>query len=318
MMRNSFQEIGGRTVRPGEILIVRANYRLGGASAERPGRWWGSAVRGSLGRAWLQILCQRPGQVCEACELRDSCRYPAIWNPQKSQPEDPGPAFRPAPYRMALNLAREGELRVSIWIYGGECRFGSQWASALDLAMLRYLEVDGGVTPQGAVKLLTPRPLVSSLPSQAGDALLLRLRSPLRLITNGQPLRRPPSFSALVKAIHRRISICAKSWGWPSPPPLSEQERRLAFSVREADSRVCWAEYERYSSRQGRSMRLGGLEGFLRFEGPWQILWPRLQPAQVLGLGRLTTMGFGDVRWEVPHARPPAPSTGTRGMDSPC
>jgi len=291
-----------------EVLLVKGSYHLEEEKGGRSARWWGSAVRGSLGRAWLQFLCLRPGQACEDCPLRESCRYPAIWNPTKGRPEEPGPAYRPAPFRLTLSLQGNAGLSVTLWVYGPESRFASQWASVLDLAMLRFLEGAGRVSPKGAVRIL-PSPASRPLPShRSGDLLSLKLRSPLRLVADGRPLRHPPTFLSLFEAIHRKASICAKSWGWPPPVPLSEQERRLAASMRDGGSRVGWVELERFSSRQGRSMSLGGLEGILRFEGPWPILWPRLQPAEFLGLGRLTTMGFGDVRWKAGTARArPAP-----------
>ncbi|WP_127477126.1 CRISPR system precrRNA processing endoribonuclease RAMP protein Cas6 [Sulfurivermis fontis] len=64
-----------------------------------------------------------------------------------------------------------------------------------------------------------------------------------------------------------------------------------------------WIDLERYSSRQQRGHKMGGLIGHIRLSlHGLETFWPALWHGQYLHVGKLTTMGLGAYRIELPQA----------------
>ncbi|MFN3414243.1 MAG: CRISPR system precrRNA processing endoribonuclease RAMP protein Cas6, partial [Thermoanaerobaculum sp.] len=137
-------------------------------------------------------------------------------------------------------------------------------------------------------------------------SLTLELRSPVRLQAHGALVTTAPSFAQVFASAQRKLRLAARSWCSLELPFPSEQ-MHLARHIPVAMASVRWVEMARYSLRQRQFMRLGGLQGRLQFEGEWSFAWPWLRFLPAIGLGKLTTMGFGDVAWT--HNSNTKPST---------
>lgn len=129
--------------------------------------------------------------------------------------------------------------------------------------------------------------------------LVVHFRSPLRLIRDGSPCPGAPDFATLVRAAARRWRLAALSWGWPSPPDRLPEARVEAFR-----SEVRWEDHTRRSARQRATLTLGGLVGWASYDGEWAVAVDYLRAASLLGLGKLTTHGFGQVEFGVEHPAP--------------
>lgn len=132
----------------------------------------------------------------------------------------------------------------------------------------------------------------SSLPEGPPPPLVVRFRSPLRLLRDGSPLQEAPSFPALLRAAALRWRLAALSWG-VAPPPAQLPE----VSVSRMSSEVSWQDFVRHSARQDATLTLGGLVGWAVYEGEWRPAMEYLRKAALLGLGKLTTHGFGQVEF---------------------
>ena len=80
--------------------------------------------------------------------------------------------------------------------------------------------------------------------------------------------------------------------------PEAEVARLLAAldSLSLTGNRLRWRELTRYSNRQEREVRLGGLTGSVRLEGDLTAWLPLIVLGQVVHLGKNTTLGFGHYR----------------------
>ena len=85
----------------------------------------------------------------------------------------------------------------------------------------------------------------------------------------------------------------------------AERWPEVPADLRFPSASLRWIELERYSSRQGRRHRIGGLLG--EFELPLEGLeaaWPVLWHGQYLHVGKLTSLGHGAYRIRIPEPFP--------------
>jgi CRISPR/Cas system endoribonuclease Cas6 (RAMP superfamily) len=72
----------------------------------------------------------------------------------------------------------------------------------------------------------------------------------------------------------------------------------LAETVRIADRQTRWYDWERYSKRQGKRMKLGGLLGEVTYEGDLEPFMPLLVLGSWVNMGKGTSFGLGRYRIE--------------------
>jgi hypothetical protein len=133
-----------------------------------------------------------------------------------------------------------------------------------------------------------------SSPLPASNDLSLVFRSPVRLKAENRLVRQAPDFSLLWHRLFGRVVLLAKSCGAPAlPPDLRREFDELASSVSTRSHCLSWAEWPRYSSRQGAEMLFGGLLGEMHFHGPLTTFVPWMKLAEYLHLGGKTTFGLG-------------------------
>ena len=141
-------------------------------------------------------------------------------------------------------------------------------------------------------------PICVGLPDTAtvGSRLRLRLHTPLRLKAEGRYVRQL-DFSLLVRALLRRTSDLARFHCGAELDLDYRQWVEQAAGVSTVTTTLRWHDWERYSQRQERKMKLGGLVGEVEFAGDWQPFLPLLRLGAVLHVGKGT--GFGLGRYEV-------------------
>jgi len=282
-----------------EALDIAGRFQPLGSGFSWPGRWWGSTVRGALGAALRSLVCTAPRRRCETCRHAEGCSFPEYWQPTRES--SAGPLYRLPPWLLRVAW-RADELLVTLRLFGPAMEDQARFRIALESALAR------GLTPARR-PFLPSAPMTVALvrgwsPAEGATRhpLVVHFRSPLRLIRDGSPQHGAPDFAALLRAAARRWRLAALSWGWPPPPPRPPEVRVEAFR-----SEVRWEDHTRRSARQQATLTLGGLVGWASYEGEWAVAVDYLRVASLLGLGKLTTHGFGQVEFGVEH---PAPEAG--------
>jgi len=116
--------------------------------------------------------------------------------------------------------------------------------------------------------------------------------TPTRIKHEGRFVIRP-EFHVLVRAILRRVSSlyyfhCGERW---------EADYRgiieAAKGVRLAEARTEWVDWERYSRRQGATMKLGGFVGQVSYQGDWHPFAALLILGQLVHVGKACVFGHG-------------------------
>jgi hypothetical protein len=125
------------------------------------------------------------------------------------------------------------------------------------------------------------------------DRLTITFRTPTRLKHRGTMEREGPPFHVVVRRLLDRVSSlsyfhCDEQWeidfrGWI--------ER--AKGMRVVGTGAGWADWARYSGRQDRRIRMGGLVGSVTYEGDLAPFLPLLVLGERVHVGKGTVFGNG-------------------------
>lgn len=297
-----------------------------------------SALRGVFGRMLRQLACLTRADDCRGCAMVSACPYPQLFEPQSvPRPQGAQPALAPyaieTPFVFPRHERAEGVLLQSGDKYAFEMVLMTPSAlSQLSLIVAAWRQafakgVGKGngtaelvkiehLTPQGAATTIYSasepvlQPHNTALPVPRFDQpenVLLRLQTPLRIEQRGKLINEQSITPALfLRHLIRRVSfqVCAQQ---QSAFPLEEvhQLNALADRVKEGERKMLWCDWERYSSRQNKKMKLGGLVGY------WQLLEvsPQLLPLIYLGqwlhLGKGSAFGLGKYHGQIPSLDSP-------------
>ncbi|KPA13720.1 CRISPR-associated protein Cas6 domain containing protein [Candidatus Magnetomorum sp. HK-1] len=96
----------------------------------------------------------------------------------------------------------------------------------------------------------------------------------------------------------RRISFLLSSYGSGNPNLNYTEIIQRAKSVKMIDNNLKWYNWSRYSERQDRKMKMGGLIGSVIYEGNLEEFIPFIQFCSKVHIGKQTTFGLGKIRWQ--------------------
>lgn len=286
----------------------------------------GSTLRGAFGLALLRSSCVLRRQRCSTCLLRHRCIYSTTFETPLAGKDDALRRYATAPHPFLLNLAMGREevheagstFAFSITLVGRAVEFLPYYVHVFqrmgeigvgkgrgrfELVRVAVLDgtdnqaesiYEGGVlrAPGGRLGLREALELCEGLPE---DVLRLRLLTPLRL-TYGGGLCREPAFHVLVRNLLRRLHNLMVFHCDEEAPPLDGRFIDLAEGVTLVRRDTRWHDWERYSHRQERRMKLGGIVGELTYEGDLGPFLPLLVLGSWVNLGKNTSFGLGRYR----------------------
>ena len=318
------------------VLPAVARYRLDFVVSRRlvlPA-FAGSTLRGVFGHSLRRQNCATGQTDCEGCPLLARCAYARIFEPRPPAWADGGaPVLQdfshiPRPYLIeppsgGERTWNEGEmLAFHLVLAGNALRELPQIVRAFAQALTRDLgPARGGavlrrvshVLPDGEQVLLdtcttghgcalpahdTRAPALAATHAGA-RAVTLHFDTPLRLQNNGRRATLAEHTPArLLNALVRRIALVAQYHG-AGPLPLDFSALAAHAAALHSQPRLRWQDWRRHSSRQQRSMYLGG------YLGSWHLAGDALAPflpflhlGQWLHVGKETVFGFGGYRLE--------------------
>jgi hypothetical protein len=285
----------------------------------------GSALRGAFGHALKRSVCVTRAPDCKTCALYRSCAYPAVFAPPAPEhhaaqkfSDIPAPyVIEPPPWGARAYAAGE-TLTFHLVLIGGALRHLPLIVHALTRAFdsgigtgdgrarlvgVGHLASDTAPTPildTPSGRLLDHPAVLPAPPSAATQRIALEFDTPLRLQHNGRPLRAAELVPArLLMGLVKRTALLAELH---AGQPLELDFRALAQHAETIDGEksLNWRDWGRYSSRQQREMKLGGVVGRWTLTGELAPFWPFLHLGLWLHVGKETTFGLGKYRLTQP------------------
>ncbi|MDH7487497.1 MAG: CRISPR system precrRNA processing endoribonuclease RAMP protein Cas6 [Anaerolineae bacterium] len=285
-------------------------------------RHLGSTLRGGIALMLKRSVCFHPEiTYCRQCALRQKCVYPAILEPAPPPESKALSTHQDVPQPFVLHLPRHwqrqyepgDELSFGMTLVGDPLRYLPYVIAAVehlgrsglgrDRSRYRLEKVTAQqpsseeplpVYEAGLMYNTQPTFSAQVLQEQPGevDHLTLRFLTPTRLKHNGRYMDRP-DFHVVFRALLRRVSSlayfhCGQRWetdyrGWIEK----------AKEVRTVAERANWVDWERYSTRQQRSMNLGGVVGEMTYAGELGPFMPLLALGQYVHVGKACAFGNG-------------------------
>lgn len=280
----------------GALAVAEARATIGLHPDQEMIPYPGSAVRGALGMRLLRGVCRVPGRVCRGCPEAGVCLFPSLFAPEGGER---GPRTPPAAW--SLDVRRDwpdGDVSVCIRTYGTAavprldalCGALNEAVEAREVAGVPALWIRWQRAAQATSVRLDDR----LGPIEPARHVRVHFESPLDLKVDNRPSAEPPTLAQLAGAIRRRAVLLASAWGGSSEAPVRQPPLSIA-PLAPTRCKVRGVSIRRWSEHQGRAMHLHGIVGWLDYEPVDVEAMTWLRVAEVLGVGRHTTMGFGGV-----------------------
>lgn len=285
----------------------------------------GSTWRGLFGHQLKRTVCVTHLSACKECKLFYTCPYAYIFETpvsanaekMKNYPQAPHPFVFDLPWQGKCHLNPGDELRVGINVIAGAHNYFHYIYHALqsmgrsgvgrgdgqlDCIAVQWLKlpVENNWEPYDFTANNTVLPTIESLyqlmPAKLSPVSIV-LETPLRLTANNKLVSvQDFEFHHLFRNLLRRCSML--TFFHTSTPfetdfaGLSQLSREVMISRQQLQ----WADWQRYSNRQKRPIKMGGLRGTVIIDELPGELWPILWLGQWLHAGKGASMGLGRYR----------------------
>ncbi len=281
-----------------DMDIAFLNFRVKSGSLPGP-----SVFRSALGPALRNLCCAWPDRECRTCPRAGDCLYAAVFEPGLNR-GDSGPSTPPVPF-VIRRFEGNG---IEIALFGPLALQYRTFAVAVNLAMhaglghdrqrfflkpdVRSVIVDRDTPWCRKTTLIQEVERVQRTLKR--HALRVATITPVRLASDGRE-KRDLDIGDLVAATVRRSKLLLGFYGRPvDTSPLSQVlENTSDFQAEYVSEFTVWRDGHRYSSRQGRRVPLGGVEGFFYLDGVSDSGLSILALARILGVGKGTAQGLG-------------------------
>jgi len=305
-----------------EFYRFRFHFRSEG-SLHFPPYKSGNIVRGAFGDLFRKLVCIPSCHDAEVCDLRATCPYARIFEPQAARGEGPsGLANWPRPFVFRAahldgrTILPEEAFHFDVHIFDvldpalpyfvlafaqlardglgpGRARAELTFVDQLDLNEARVAQIFDG--EQFRMRELAAPNVVdlSETPERVGR-VRVRFVTPTELKT-GHRVADRPEFGILIGRLRDRISTLRALYG---TGPLEIDFRAMgerAAAVRMTRCELQRTEVDRLSSRTGQRHPLGGFVGEAEYEGELGEYLPYLRLGKWVGVGRQTVWGKGEL-----------------------
>lgn len=255
-------------------------------------------VRGNLGARLRDLRCVTRAPTCAGCGEVAGCDYARVFEAPAATVAGAHGSHGTHPYWLQGVPALED--------VAAGTRFTARVAAVgVARGALPYLDVAlrDALARAGAVDLSASRPFRATAAAPVGAARRWRLTTASPLVVRADDARcreecpAAPWLAALARAGVRRLAALASAY-LPDAPRARAALPDLRGVALGEGRWVAWSS-RRYSQRQGRAVPLAGLVGSAVVEGDaLRELGPLLGALAVVGVGKATAQGFGDLRVE--------------------
>ena len=278
----------------------------------------GSTFRGGFGNVFKKIACPLRFAECKDCILREKCvyvyifetipnekaqilnmnKYEKIPHPFIIEPPENNENLIPVGETIIFNLILIGKAidYIPYFIYVFEQLGKIGIGKGRGKYKLQRVKVrEHSVYHKGILKKTPSQFLELPLqfkPSKREDVLKIKIYTPVR-IKYQRKFCSELDFHIIIRNLLRRLTLlsffhCSENPSIPYREIISHAEK-----VRTLTSNLNWYDWERYSTRQGTRMKLGGVIGEITYEGDITPFMPYLMAGEILHIGKGTSFGLG-------------------------
>lgn len=284
----------------------------------------GSTLRGAFGTAFRAGACMTGAKQCNGCPLLATCPYAVVFEPRPPAAGHPLQDFSqiPRPYvveppawgersyapgeTLSFHIVLAGRalthLPLILWAFHKSLRRGvgkGDGTASLAQAWHAVGSDDTLILDSPGGNIVEHEASIPSTPTSPGEAVTLHFDAPLRLQVNGRRAM-ADEFTPrrLLTTLIRRIALIHEFHG-SGPLPLDFSALAAQADVLGSEKQLMWRDWARHSSRQQRTMDLGGVVGRWTLTGDLAPFLPFLHLGQWLHVGKEAAFGLGGYRLEM-------------------
>lgn len=281
----------------------------------------GSTFRGGFGRAFRHAVCVEREKECAGCSLRSNCVYSYIFEtsvPQeegKQQDKDvPHPFIIEPPLDQRQHYGIDDRLDFDLVLIGRAVEYMPFFIFAFEevgrvgvgknkgqYSLEKVIGMNNGEKAliyngkshfRDDFHTIDSREIMSQGELSNSQSVKLRFLTPARIKYNGKLLS-DANFEIVIRNLLRRLSSlaevhCGEKWelDWKG---LIERTKE----IKTVHSDLVWKDWERYSQRQDKKLKMGGFLGEITFEGDMNEFMPFIKLGEYLHIGKGTVFGLG-------------------------
>jgi len=283
----------------------------------------GSALRGGFGCLFKKVVCIDYNRSCERCVLKNKCAYAYIFEtpfPQNLEEKTkfkiaypPHPYILEPPFNSQVIFNPDHEFTFNLILIGKGIEYLPYFISVFE-----ELGKSGLGKGRGRYKLVRIENIKGETIYRYGQLenkinqidfqdifnqyhgvefnnysqITIHFLTPTRIIV-GEKLVQEVNFKIFLTNLVRRISLLSVFHG--SEKLVFDYLNLLqdADMITTTEKHFRWCDWERYSSKQERRMKLGGFLGNISFGGELKRFLPFIKLGEYIHIGKLTSFGFG-------------------------
>ncbi|MBI4874685.1 MAG: CRISPR system precrRNA processing endoribonuclease RAMP protein Cas6 [Acidobacteria bacterium] len=289
-----------------EFAAYRFEFRALDEIRFPPGKS-GNVFRGALGETLRREVCRPDCPGAGSCPHRAECAYARLFEPvleggPSGLASPPRPFVLRPKFEEGRPLAPGETLRLDLHLFDVRTPFLPHLIGALSqlartglgpgrgrAELDRVFTVDEQGRPAKTIR-------ISLAPSSSPvSRIRVHFETPTELKAGGQ-VAEGLDFPVLAMRLRDRVSALNRLYGDGSVQLDWKGLAEQAAAVRTAASALRREEIERRSSRTGQTHPLGGLLGWVEYEGRLEPFLPLLRAGEWTGVGRQTVWGKGAYR----------------------
>jgi len=283
----------------------------------------GSTFRGGFGHTLKRITCQNNEKNCTSCNLRSKCIYHYIFettiskeiNGKQKHTELPHPFIIEPPFDRNRYYTPDDKILLNLILVGhaidyiphiifafeelGRIGIGKDKGRYIIEKVINICE-DSEICTYGSsfhikdeCPMMDSTDLIKKTSQLNYQQITLNFLTPTRIKYQGK-LIIDIDFEIIMKNLLRRLSWlaeihCDEKWEMDWQGIIS----RAKEQVNMLDSNLHWYDWERYSQRQVKKMKMGGFVGTATFTGEISEFLPFLKLGEYLHIGKGTVYGLG-------------------------
>lgn len=283
----------------------------------------GSILRGGFGNIFKRAVCINNERDCNKCVLQEKCIYSYIFEtplPQNLKEKSkfkikrpPHPYVFEPPFASQIEYAPGEELIFNLILIGRGIEYLPYFIFIFEELGKRGIgrgrgkyELIGVDNEEGEriyesgkladnFKINSFQDIINECNfTEKGNHKQIKIKflTPVRIILGGE-LTTKFDFNLFITNLLRRIS-------WLSIVHCNEElefnhKNFIAYAkdIKIKERNIKWYDWERYSSRQGIRMKLGGFVGNITFEGDLKEFLPFIKLGEYIHIGKQTSFGLG-------------------------
>ncbi|MCM8771961.1 MAG: CRISPR system precrRNA processing endoribonuclease RAMP protein Cas6 [Candidatus Omnitrophica bacterium] len=273
----------------------------------------GATIRGGLGYSFKKIICLRKNKNCEECDLFQTCIYITFFEPKIKNEKEKIEEI-PRPYVIEFPTERKNVYKIGEKIQFNFILFGKsiQYFPYFFLSFIELGKIGIGKFKEKFYidEVFQIYPSLKSIFKYGNEfiekveeknfkiefkeinKIRIKFITPVKIKHEGKFIQ-IPEFPIFLKAILRRISQILYFWcDYKEKQDFSEILKE-AEKIRIEECNLKWFDYKRYSTRQNREMKIGGIKGEIIYKGEIGKFYPLIKAGSYIHIGKNTSFGLG-------------------------